>query len=86
MEAKLLIELYDCFSICQDGDEKFNRGRLLNIGVKESLKVDNFDCFIFHDVDLLPENDKNIYYCDNQARHLASAIDEMRYQLVFAFS
>ncbi|KAK2171809.1 hypothetical protein NP493_1025g01039 [Ridgeia piscesae] len=74
---------YQIFVIEQEGDEKFNRGRLLNIGVKESLKEDNFDCFIFHDVDLLPENDKNIYYCDNQARHLASAIDEMRYHVMY---
>jgi hypothetical protein len=25
----------------------------MNIGVKEAKKIDNFDCFIFHDVDLM---------------------------------
>ncbi len=54
----------------------------MNVGVREALKVDKFDCFIFHDVDLLPENDKNIYFCDNHIRQLSSAIDEMRYQYV----
>ena len=58
----------------------FNRGRLMNIGVAEALKLAKFDCFIFHDVDLLPESDKNIYYCDQHLRQLSSAIDEMRYQ------
>ena len=52
----------------------------MNIGFVEAQKLDNFDCFVFHDVDLIPEHDQNIYICDENARHLASAIDEMRYQ------
>lgn len=75
--------MWHYISVFQAGKGKFNRGRLLNIGVAESLKYDSYDCFIFHDVDLLPEHDQNIYYCDNHAHHLAAAIDEMRYQLVF---
>jgi hypothetical protein len=42
----------------------FNRGLLLNIGFKEALKETDWDCFIFHDIDLLPENDHNYYKCD----------------------
>mgnify|MGYP000173909647 CR=1 FL=1 len=39
-----------------------------------------FDCFVFHDVDLIPENDYNVYECDPQGpRHLAPAVDELRY-------
>ena len=52
----------------------------MNVGFLEALKLDGFDCFIFHDVDLLPENDKNLYLCDEHLRHLSSAIDETRYQ------
>ena len=40
-------------------DELFNRGTLMNIGFVEALKVsEDFDCFVFHDVDLLSEDDR----------------------------
>mgnify|MGYP001165658219 FL=1 len=48
---------YRIFVIEQTGKEKFNRGALMNIGFLEANKVDNFDCFVFHDVDLVPEDD-----------------------------
>jgi hypothetical protein len=54
----------------------------MNVGYLEALKVDKFDCFVFQDADLLPETDKNLYMCDPHAHHLASAINEMRYQYV----
>ncbi len=45
---------------------KFNRAMLINIGFVESNKdkTKKFNCYIFHDVDMLPENQKNIYECD----------------------
>ena len=49
---------YQIFVIEQTVEEFFNRGALMNIGFIESLKIDNFDCFIFHDVDLLSEDDR----------------------------
>ena len=54
----------------------------MNIAVDQAMKLDDFDCFIFHDVDLIPENDKNIYECYKQPRHLSPAVDELRYKLV----
>ena len=52
----------------------------MNRGFVEAMKIEKFDCFVFHDVDLIPENDKNLYACDKDARHLSPSIDEMRYQ------
>jgi hypothetical protein len=46
-------------------DLKFNRALLLNIGFLEALKEDSdYDCFIFHDIDMLPENEANLYLCN----------------------
>lgn len=54
----------------QTGSKKFNRAKLLNVGYLEALKEENWDCFIFHDVDLVPENDFNLYMCGDQPKHL----------------
>ena len=42
-------------------------------------------CLVFHDVDLLPEHDANLYYCDNSMRHLAAGINEQRYRYVYVW-
>ena len=58
----------------------FNRALLFNIGFREALRVDNFTCFIFHDVDLLPEDDRNLYRCSKNPRHMSVAVDRMKYK------
>ena len=48
---------YRVFVINQAGRGTFNRGKLLNSGFKEVSKLDSsFQCYIFQDVDLLPED------------------------------
>ena len=49
---------YRIFVIEQTPKEKFNRGLLMNIGFVEANKMDDYDCFVFHDVDLVPEDDR----------------------------
>ncbi|KAK7480881.1 hypothetical protein BaRGS_00027882 [Batillaria attramentaria] len=61
----------------------FNRALLLNVGVLESLKRDNYTCFIFHDVDLIPLDDHNLYRCGSSPRHLAVGINKFRYRLPY---
>ncbi|XP_078344156.1 beta-1,4-galactosyltransferase 1-like isoform X2 [Oculina patagonica] len=74
---------YRIFLIEQAGNTTFNRGMLLNIGYKEALKFDQYKCFIFHDVDLMPENDRNKYSCPSSPRHLSVAVDKFHYRLPY---
>ncbi len=41
----------------------FNRGKLLNVGFDLASRERDWDCYIFHDVDLLPASDNNRYEC-----------------------
>ncbi|KHJ45843.1 N-acetyllactosaminide 3-alpha-galactosyltransferase [Trichuris suis] len=75
---------YGIFIIQPSKNETFNRGKLMNIGFVEALKVYNWSCFVFHDVDLLPENDKILYSCGSNPRHLSSAIDKFAYRLPYS--
>ncbi|XP_050537441.1 beta-1,4-N-acetylgalactosaminyltransferase bre-4-like [Daktulosphaira vitifoliae] len=74
---------YTIIIIEQFGDGVFNRAMLMNIGYIEGLKLRKFDCFFFHDVDLIPENDRNIYSCPEQPRHMSVAIDKFNYNLPY---
>lgn len=58
----------------------FNRAALLNVGFLESLKLDNFDCFVTHDVDLIPIHLCNIYQCTHQPRHLSVVYNKSKYR------
>lgn len=72
---------YAVYVIQQAGDSTFNRAKLLNIGYLEALKDYGWDCFIFHDVDLVPENDHNLYVCDKQPKHLVVGRNATGYKL-----
>lgn len=74
---------YRVFLVEQYGVDTFNKGRIMNIGAREAAKHDDFDCFVFHDVDLIPENDRNVYECFKEPRHLCPAVDELRYNLMY---
>lgn len=72
---------YGIFVIEQYGNGLFNRGALMNIGFLEARKLSHWDCFIFHDVDLIPLDDRNLYSrCPKQPRHMSVAIDTMQFK------
>lgn len=81
------IELYEIFINVpfQNKGVDFNRGILMNIGYIEALRVDNYRCFVFSDVDLLLQDDRNIYGCPEQPRHLSVIIDTHGSRLVEMF-
>ena len=70
--------------LLQADSERFNRGKLINVGFVEALKDFAWDCFIFHDVDLLPEDDRNLYSCPlTNPRHMSVAVSNWNYKLPY---
>lgn len=55
----------------------------MNVGYVETLKEYNYTCFVFSDVDLVPMDDRNLYSCFDNPRHLAVAMDKFRFQLPY---
>nr|XP_015908188.2 beta-1,4-galactosyltransferase 4 [Parasteatoda tepidariorum] len=74
---------YGIFLIEQSEKHDFNRGKLFNIGFLEATKEPDFCCFIFHDVDLLPQSPQHTYGCSEEPRHMCSALDAFRYVLPY---
>nr|XP_048705703.1 beta-1,4-galactosyltransferase 1 [Caretta caretta] len=74
---------YGVYVINQDGEETFNRAKLLNVGFEEALKEYDYDCFVFSDVDLIPMDDRNIYKCYSQPRHLSVSMDKFGFRLPY---
>lgn len=71
---------YQIYIIEQNQGSVFNRAALLNVGYVEALKERHWDCFIFHDIDLLPLDDRNLYNCPDQPRHMSVAVDVFKYK------
>jgi len=57
----------------------FNKGIVMNAGYAESLE-DTFDCYIFHDVDAIPQDDRHMYMCREQPIHLAAFSSRHNYR------
>ncbi|XP_046558093.1 beta-1,4-N-acetylgalactosaminyltransferase bre-4-like, partial [Haliotis rubra] len=60
---------YAIFVVEQENGTPFNRGMIKNIGYLEAKALCHFDCFTFHDVDLVPESERNTYFCGEKALH-----------------
>ena len=74
---------YRVYIINQVDQHLFNRAMLMNVGFTEAMKDFSWDCCIFHDVDLLPEDDRNLYTCPTQPRHMSVAVDKFKYKLPY---
>ncbi|GMT11980.1 hypothetical protein PFISCL1PPCAC_3277, partial [Pristionchus fissidentatus] len=74
---------YGIYVVEQIANQTFNRAKLMNIGFVEATKDCHWDCIIFHDVDLIPEDDRNMYSCLANPRHMSVAVDKFNYQLPY---
>lgn len=74
---------YRIYVVEQYGNDTFNKGVLMNAGVREAFRDADFHCFVFHDVDLIPEDDRNMYSCPPSPRHMSVAIDKFNYTLPY---
>jgi hypothetical protein len=80
LKTKKLIADYHVYIVEQSDDgRKFNRGKLLNIGFDYARKngKPKHDVFIYHDVDLLPQEDLGEWYAQfpKQPIHIARVWD-----------
>lgn len=71
---------YGIFIVEQTPEGSFNRAKLMNVGFEEALKTNEWDCFVFHDIDLLPLDDRNIYNCPDMPRHMSVAVDTLGFK------
>nr|CDJ93228.1 Metazoa galactosyltransferase domain containing protein [Haemonchus contortus] len=75
---------YSIIVVEQIANQTFNRAKLLNVGYVEANKMYDWQCYVFHDVDLLPEDDRNLHLCpDENPRHMAVAIDKFNCKLFY---
>ncbi|XP_071749428.1 beta-1,4-N-acetylgalactosaminyltransferase bre-4 [Lepeophtheirus salmonis] len=75
---------YAIFIVEQSGNGPFNRAMLFNVGAAEALKSYDYQCLVFHDVDLIPEDDRNLYSCPLHPRHMSVAINVFMYRLPYS--
>ncbi|XP_045631069.1 beta-1,4-galactosyltransferase 3-like isoform X2 [Ursus americanus] len=74
---------YAIYVVNQVNNTAFNRGKLRNVGFWEAMQEEEWDCVFFHDVNLLPEDDRNLYICDIFPAHVSVAIDKFNYKLPY---
>lgn len=66
---------YKIYVVNQYGMDTFNKDKLMNVGYVEAVK-DGFECYSFHDVDVVLTNDNCPYKCMDKPVHLAHSIDK----------
>ena len=58
----------------------FNKAMMMNIAFIEASKLSDYDCFVFHDVDFVAEDDRSMYMCRELPLHLGAYHDNYNYR------
>jgi beta-1,4-galactosyltransferase 1 len=68
--------------ILQSDNRTFNRAKLMNVGYVEARRHSHeFNCFVFHDVDLLPTMTGVPYSCSPLGPlHMITAMDKFQWR------
>jgi hypothetical protein len=74
---------YDIYVIDQNNFDRFNRGLLINIGYYIAKKNNNYDRYIFHDVDSYPDKDLFKLYFEFIDYNIHFASPELGYKYTF---
>ena len=74
---------YQIYVVEQLGHGLWNKGILFNVGFKyvQETSKNYWNCYIFHDVDHIPDTDYNLYACPAQGpRHMSLRLDKFEYK------
>lgn len=74
---------YGVYLVEQNDSLAFNRASLFNSGVLEALLDKQYTCFVFHDVDHVPSDNRNSYCCGDDPLHLSTNVDRWKYKLLY---
>ena len=60
----------------------FNKAAIMNVGYAEAMRrwKGQFDCVVFHDIDLIMEDDRNIITCGHNPVHYGVYLDRRGYR------
>ncbi|XP_077966947.1 beta-1,4-galactosyltransferase 4-like isoform X1 [Styela clava] len=75
---------YTVYVMWQSGKHLFNKAKIMNAGFLEASKDRKYDCYVFHDVDMLLENDECLYWCptEDNPRSLSVYVDKFSYRFI----
>ena len=64
----------------------FNRAALMDIGFLEAKKLEDYQNYVFHDVDSVPMDTRNLYACPQNPVHLCAARDKNNFRYFYVDS